>query len=86
VLGILLPKLLRWGAILLGVLALLGASAFMGYRWGRAGCELAYTEAQLNLSQKIRRADERIERSNSSSASNEAILEKLKKHAVDRTY
>ena len=82
----LLPKLLRWGAILLGVLALLGASAFMGYRWGRAGCELAYTEAQLNLSQKIRRVDERIERSNSSSASNEAILEKLKKYAVDRTY
>ena len=82
----LLPKLLRWGAILLGVLVLLGASGFMGYRWGRAGCELAYTEAQLNLSQKIRRVDERIERSNSSSASNEAILEKLKKYAVDRTY
>ena len=82
----LLPKLIRWGAILLGVLALLGASGFMGYRWGRAGCELAYTEAQLDLSQKIRRADEQIERGNSSSASNEVILKRLRQYAVDRDY
>jgi hypothetical protein len=59
---------------------------FVGYRWGKAGAELAYAEAQLDLSQKIRRADERIERSNSSSASNEVILERLKKHVVHRDY
>src|SRR5215217_8878860 len=44
---------------------------FAGYRWGKAGAELAHAEAQLDLSQKIRRADERIERGNSSSSSNE---------------
>jgi hypothetical protein len=59
---------------------------FVGYRWGKAGAELAHVEAQLDLSQKIRRADERIERSNSSSASNEVILERLKKHVVHRDY
>ena len=59
---------------------------FAGYRWGRAGAELAHVEAQLNLSQKIRRADERIERENASTASNEAILERLRKYAVDRDY
>ena len=51
-----------------------------------AGAELAHAEAQLDLSQKIGRADERIERSNSSSASNEVILERLKKHVVRRDY
>jgi hypothetical protein len=86
VLGILLPKLLRWGAILLGVLALLGASAFMGYRWGRAGCELAHVEAQLDLSQKIRRADEQIERESPSQASIDTILKRLDKYAVDRDF
>ena len=59
---------------------------FVGYRWGKAGAEPAHAEAQLDLEHKIRRADERIERSNSSSASNEVILEKLKKHAVHRDY
>jgi hypothetical protein len=59
---------------------------FAGYRWGRAGAELAHAEAQLDLSQKIRRADERIDRSNSSSASNEVILKRLKQYAVDRSY
>jgi hypothetical protein len=59
---------------------------FAGYRWGKAGVELAHAEAQLDLSQKMRRADERIERSNSSSASNEVILKRLKKYAVDRSY
>ena len=59
---------------------------FVGYRWGRAGAELAHAEAQLDLSQKIRRADERIERSNSSSASNEVILKRLKQYAVNRDY
>jgi hypothetical protein len=59
---------------------------FAGYRWGKAGAELAHAEAQLDLSQKIRRADERIERSNSSSASNEAILKRLKQYAVHRDY
>ena len=59
---------------------------FAGYRWGRAGAELAHAEAQLDLSQKIRRADERIDRSNSSSASNEVILKRLKQYAVDRDY
>jgi hypothetical protein len=32
---------------------------FVGFRWGKAGAELAHAEAQLDLSQKIRRADER---------------------------
>jgi hypothetical protein len=59
---------------------------FVGYRWGKAGAELAHAEAQLDLSQKIRRADERIDRSNPSSASNEAILERLRKYAVHRDY
>jgi hypothetical protein len=59
---------------------------FVGYRWGKAGAELAHAEAQLDLSQKIRRADERIDRSNSSSASNEVILKRLKQYAVDRNY
>jgi len=59
---------------------------FAGYRWGKAGAELAHVEAQLDLSQKIRRADERIERNNSSAASNEAILERLRKYTVDRGY
>ena len=77
-----------WRYLLIPVLILiytLGVG-FAGYRWGRAGAELAHAEAQLDLSQKIRRADERIERSNSSSASNEVILNRLKKHAVDRDY
>ena len=59
---------------------------FAGYRWGKAGAELAYAEAQLDLSQKIRRADERIDRSHPSSASNEVILKRLKQYAVDRDY
>ena len=59
---------------------------FVGYRWGRPGAELAHAEAQLDLSQKVRRAAERIERSNSSSASNEVILKRLKQYAVDRSY
>jgi hypothetical protein len=59
---------------------------FAGYRWGKAGAELAHAEAQLDISQKIRRVDERIDRSNSSSASNEVILKRLKQYAVDRSY
>jgi hypothetical protein len=59
---------------------------FAGYRWGKAGAELVHAEAQLDLSQKMRRADERIDRSNSSSASNEVILKRLKQYAVDRSY
>jgi hypothetical protein len=59
---------------------------FAGYRWGRAGAELAHAEAQLDLGHKIRRADEQIERKNPSSASNDVILERLRQYAVDRTY
>jgi len=59
---------------------------FAGYRWGRAGAELVHAEAQLDLSQKIRRADEKIDRKNPSTAPNEAILERLKQYAVDRDY
>ena len=59
---------------------------FAGYRWGKAGAELAHVEAQLDLSQRIRRADERIERKNPSTAPNEAILERLRKYAVHRDY
>ena len=59
---------------------------FAGYRWGKAGAELAHAEAQLDLSQKIRRADEKIDRKNPSTAPNEAILERLKQYAVDRDY
>jgi hypothetical protein len=59
---------------------------FAGYRWGKAGAELVHAEAQLELSQKIRRADERIERDHSSSASNEVILKKLKQYAIHRDY
>jgi hypothetical protein len=59
---------------------------FAGYRWGKAGAELAYAEAQLDLSQKIRRADEWIEHKNPSSASNEVILKRLRQYVVDRDY
>jgi hypothetical protein len=59
---------------------------FAGYRWGRAGAELAHAEAQLDLIQKVRRADERIERDNSSAASNDVILKRLHKYAVSRDY
>jgi hypothetical protein len=57
---------------------------FAGYRWGKAGAELAHAEAQLDLSQKIRRADERIERESPSQASIDVILKRLDKYAVDR--
>jgi hypothetical protein len=59
---------------------------FFGYRWGRAGAELAHAEAQLDLSQKIRRADERIERESPSQASIDTILKRLDKYAVDREF
>jgi hypothetical protein len=59
---------------------------FAGYRWGKAGAELAHAEAQLNLTQKIRRVDEKIEQKNPSSASNEVILKRLRQYAVDRDY
>jgi len=59
---------------------------FAGYRWGRAGAELAHAEAQLDLSQKIRRADERIERESPSQASIDVILKRLEKFAVERKY
>jgi hypothetical protein len=81
--------LLRFGRYLLIpalILVYTLGVGFAGYRWGKAGAELAYAEAQLDLSQKIRRADERIERESPSSASNEAILERLRKHAVHRDY
>ena len=81
--------LLRFGRYLiipaLILIYTLGVS-FASYRWGKAGAEIAHVEAQLDLSQKIRRADERIERESPSSASNEAILERLRKHAVHRDY
>ena len=59
---------------------------FAGYRWGKAGAELAHAEAQLDLSQKIRRADERIERESPSQASIDVILKRLEKFAVEREY
>ena len=59
---------------------------FIGYRWGKAGAELAYAEAQLDLSQKIRRADERIERESPSQASIDVILKRLDRYAVDRQF
>ena len=59
---------------------------FVGYRWGKAGAELAYAEAQLDLSQKIRRADERIERESLSQASIDVILKRLDRYAVDRQF
>jgi hypothetical protein len=59
---------------------------FAGYRWGRAGAELAHAEAQLDLGQKIRRADERIERESPSQASIDVILKGLEKYAVDRDF
>jgi hypothetical protein len=82
-------QLLRFGRHLLIPVIILICTlgvGFAGYRWGKAGAELAHVQAQLDLSQKIRRADERIERRNSSSASNEAILERLKKYAMHRDY
>jgi hypothetical protein len=81
--------LLRFGRYLLipaFILVYTLGVGFAGYRWGVAGVELTHVEEQLDLNQKIRRADERIDRSNSSSASNEAILERLKKYAVHRDY
>ena len=59
---------------------------FAGYRWGIAGAELAHAEAQRDLSQKIRRADERIERESPSQASIDTILKRLDKYAVDRQF
>ena len=59
---------------------------FVGYRWGKAGAELAHAEAQLDLSQKIRRADERIERESPSRASIDTILKRLDRYAVDREF
>lgn len=59
---------------------------FVGNRWGRAGAELAYAEAQLDLGQKIRRADERIERESPSQASIDTILKRLDAYAVDRQF
>ena len=59
---------------------------FAGYRWGKAGAELAHAEAQLDLSQKIRRADERIERESPSQASIDVILKRLDRYAVDRQF
>jgi hypothetical protein len=81
--------LLRFGRYLLipvFILIYTLGVGFAGYRWGKAGVELAHAEAQLDLSQKIRRADERIDRSHPSSASNEVILKRLKQYAVDRDY
>jgi len=43
-------------------------------------------EAQLDLSQKIRRADERIERESPSQASIETRLKRLERYAVDRQF
>jgi hypothetical protein len=62
------------------------AVGFAGYRWGKAGAELAHAEAQLDLSQKIRRADERIERESPSQASIDVILKRLDRYAVDRQF
>ncbi len=59
---------------------------FAGYRRGWAGAELAHAEAQLDLSQKIRRADERIERESPSQASINTILKRLDRYAVDRQF
>jgi hypothetical protein len=59
---------------------------FAGYRWGKAGAELAHAEAQLDLSQKIRRADEQIERESPSQASIDTILKRLDRYAVDREF
>lgn len=59
---------------------------FVGYRWGRAGAELAHAEAQIDLTQKIRRADERIERESPSQASIDTILKRLDRYAVDREF
>jgi hypothetical protein len=81
--------LLRFGRYLLipaMILIYTLGVGFAGYRWGRAGAELAHAVAQLDLSQKIRRADEKIDRKNPSTAPNEAILERLKQYAVDRDY
>jgi hypothetical protein len=57
-----------------------------GYRWGKAGAELAHAEAQLDLNHKIRRADERIERESPSQASIDTILKRLDRYAVDREF
>jgi hypothetical protein len=84
--SLLLLRFRRYLLIPLLILVYTLGVGFAGYRWGKAGTELAHAEAQLDLSQKIRRADERIERSNSSSASNEAILKRLKQYAVHRDY
>ena len=81
--------LLRFGRHLLIpalILAYTLGIGFVGYRWGRAGAELAHAEAQLDLSQKIRRADERIERESPSQASIDTILKRLDRYAVDREF
>jgi hypothetical protein len=84
--SILLAKFGRYLLIPALILIYTLGVGFTGYRWGKAGAELAYAEAQLDLSQKIRRADEQIERKNPSTAPNEAILERLRKYAVHRDY
>jgi hypothetical protein len=77
-----------WRYLLIPVLILvytLGVG-FAGYRWSRAGAELAHAEAQLDLSQMIRRADEEIERESPSQASIDTILKRLDRYAVDRDF
>jgi len=81
--------LLRFGRYLLipGLILIytLGVG-FACYRWGKAGAELVHVEAQLDLSQKIRRADARIERDSPSQASIDTILKRLDRYAVDREF
>jgi hypothetical protein len=77
-----------WRYLLIPVLILvymLGVG-LAGYRWGRAGAELAHAEAQLDLNRKIRRADERIERESPGQASIDTLLKRLDRYAVDREF
>ena len=81
--------LIRFGRYLLIpmlILIYMLGVGFAGYRWGKAGAELAHVEAQLDLSQKIRRADERIERESPSQVSIDVILKRLDRYAVDRQF
>jgi hypothetical protein len=77
-----------WRYLLIPALILVYTAGvgFAGYRWGKAGAELAHVEAQLDLLQKIRRADERVERESPSQASIDTILKRLENFAVDRDF
>jgi hypothetical protein len=84
--SLLLLKFGRYLIIPAVILLVMTAIGFLGHRWGKAGYEVAYVEAQLDLGRKICRADERIGRESPSQESVDTILNRLERYAVDRPF